>query len=109
MSHIDLSQLITAEDHAAQAAAQHGAGVKAECRRRIFAVVDAIAQVNLAAAAAADRLEAGQLETYRAGLDWVAAMRVACLPLIADPTLDPTQDAVWPAVPAGVAALAAAF
>lgn len=98
MSNIDFSQVITAEDRAAAVAAAALEARKAECRARIFAVADSIAQINLAAAAAAGALSAEQMATYRAGLAWVDAMRAAC-----------TSGDDWPAVPAGVAELAAHF
>jgi hypothetical protein len=94
---IDLSQLITAEDKAAQAAAVETAGRKAECRARIFDVVDQTAQMNLAAAAAAGALSVEQMTVYRSGLAWIHAMRAA------------QTDGNWPDVPPGVAELAAAF
>ena len=99
----------TADDLAAQAQAARRELIKAECRRRIFDVVDGIAQVNLAAAAAASVLTEGQMQTYRAGLAWVAGMRAACLPLIADADADYTGDAAWPDLPDGVADLATGF
>lgn len=98
MSNVDLSQLITAEAKAAQAAAVQLAGRKGECRDRIFAVVDATAQMNLAAAAAAGGLDDDQMQTYRAGLGWIAAMRAAC-----------AGGDDWPSVPAGVVELANQF
>lgn len=72
---------------------------KAECRKRIFAVIDQTAQMNLAAAAAADALSADDLATYKLGLEWISAMRAAW----------PTMPDTWPEVPAGVAELAARF
>ncbi|WP_146348368.1 hypothetical protein [Falsiphaeobacter marinintestinus] len=103
MRNIDLSRLITTEAKAAAAVAAAGFAAKAECRARIFAVVDEIAQINLAAAAAADRLNPVDLATYRAGLDWIQAMRVAYL------TQEPGADVNWPPVPEGMAELAAQF
>lgn len=109
MTNIDLSQLVTAEDKTAQALAERARAVRAECAMRIFAVADQAAQMNLASAAAVGLLDADQIATYKAGLSWVAAMRTACGAAIADPDLDHTADAAWPAVPAGVAELARAF
>lgn len=82
---------------AEMAAAEALAARKAECRARIVAVCDQIAQINLAAAAAAGALTPKDAETHRALLAWVDAMRAACA----------TGD--WPDVPAGVAELAAKF
>lgn len=109
MSNVDLRQLILEADRRTLNATRRRDMVKAECRRRIFTVVDEVAQINLAAAAAADRLEPADLAIYGGGLDWVGGMRAACLPLIADPGLDPGDDANWPSVPEGVAALVAQF
>lgn len=109
MSNVDLSRIISAETRAAQALAARAEICKAECRTRIFAVVDATAQMNLAAAAAAGGLDADQMLAYRDGLDWIAAMRAACQTLIADAGADAGDDAAWPAIPDGVSALADQF
>ena len=98
MSEIDFSQVITAEAKAEAATAEALAARKAECRMRIHDVADQIAQINLAAAAAAGALSADQMQVYRAGLAWVDAMRAAC-----------ASGADWPDLPAGVADLAARF
>lgn len=81
---------------------------KAECARRILAVADQTAQLNLAAAAAGGALDPIQLATYQSGVAWIAAMRSQWL-IIADNALDPKDNANWPSVPAGVAELGAAF
>ena len=109
MSNIDLSALVTAADKALNHDMAQIARVKTVCRRRIFAVIDEIAQINLAAAVAADQLPEDRLETYRLGLDLVKAMRDACQPLVADPSQDPERDDCWPPVPAGVAEMAAQY
>lgn len=80
----------------------------AECTRRIYAVVDQYAQINLAAAAGAGLLNEAQAATYRAGVLWVAAMRVAYASIVED-GLDPADDANWPQPSAEIVALAAAF
>jgi hypothetical protein len=98
MSNIDFSQVITAEAGAEAADRARLAARKADCRVRIHAVADQIAQINLAAAAAAGALDEGQMALYRAGLGWIEAMRAAC-----------ASGADWPDVPPGVADLAAAF
>jgi hypothetical protein len=79
---------------------------KTECRKRIYAVVDQIAQVNLAADAAAERMSPTDLLTYRNGLEWVEGMRANCRRLAADHRADIAADDTWPAVPDGVAELA---
>ncbi|WP_193748203.1 hypothetical protein [Leisingera sp. ANG-M1] len=94
---IDWAQVVTAEANAAAAAAVLAAERKAECRARIFAVVDQTAQMNLAAAAGAGVLDDAQMATYRAGLAWIHAMRAA------------KTDGNWPDVPPGVAELAGEF
>jgi hypothetical protein len=104
---IDWKQIVTAETVAAEAKAERLAAAKAECRRRIFAVANETAQINLAAVAAAGLLNAGDKAIYATGLAWVAAMRAACA--TAAVASDATDDALWPAIPPGVAALAARF
>jgi hypothetical protein len=98
MSNIDLSRIVTAEARANATAAAVLETHKAECRARIFAVADAIAQMNLAAIAAAGMLAPDQMTVYRAGLAWIDAMRAAC-----------ATGTGWPKVPDGVAELAARF
>lgn len=91
---------------AADAAAGRDQNVYAELRRRIAAVADETAQMNLAGIAAAGGLSAPDLATFQAGLGWIAAMRAAA-DTMAGNTDDYTDDENWPDVPAGVAALAA--
>lgn len=79
-----------------------------ECRRRIFAVVDEMAQINLAAASGAGLLTAEQMAAYVAGLLWIQQMRGAWAGLVASGA-DLSDDANWPAIPAGAATLAATF
>ena len=97
----------TAEELADEAAAVAKAG-KAECRRRIFAVVDEMAQINLAAASGAGLLDAEQMAAYVAGLGWITQMR-GTWPGLVDAGADLTDDANWPTVPDGAAALVSAF
>lgn len=108
MSNIDLTQLVTAEDKAARALVAAKEAARAECRRRILAVCDETAQINLAAAVAAGAITDDDLDTYRAGLAWVDAMR-ATWEGLAEAGADIGDDANWPAVPDGVAELAARF
>ena len=101
----------TAEELAAEAAAKQAADMaagKAECRRRILAVADETAQINLAAAAGANLLTDEQRTVFIAGLQWIGQMRAAWPTLVASGS-DLSDDANWPAVPAGAAELAAAF
>lgn len=98
----------TATEIADAALAVRKERARAECRRRIYDVCDATAQINLAAACAAGLLVSADVTTYQAGLNWVAQMRAAWEPMaVADD--DPLDDANWPAIPAGVAELAALF
>lgn len=93
---------------AAELLKQRQDSARAECSRRIFDVVDANAQMNLASAAAAGLLTSAQMQTYQAGLQWVADMR-ATWPTLADQDADISDDANWPSVPVGVIELAASF
>lgn len=82
---------------------------KAECRRRILDLVDETAQINLAAAAAADKLTAEQLATYDAGLDWIMSLRATWQTLANDLNIDIYDDANWPQPTQAMRDLAAAF
>lgn len=101
-------KITTAAEKAEQDLALSMQEAKAECRRRILAVVNETAQINLAAAAAADQLTPEQRTAYVAGLDWIMQMRAAW-PALAASGADLTDDANWPVVPAGAAELAGAF
>jgi RES domain-containing protein len=101
MSHIDFSQVITAETRTTEVAEARQAHRKQECRDRIHEVIDATAQINLAAAAAAGVLTPEQMSVYRLGLNWIHAMREACG--------DDRSDDNWPPLPAEVAKLARQF
>lgn len=92
-----------------EVAAERARAVKAECGRRILAVADRNAQMNLTGAAVAGALSTDDRATYGAAVQWIAAMRAACAGIIADPALDIADDANWPPVPDGVAELAARF
>ncbi len=101
-------KITTAAEKAEQDLARAMARAKTECRRRILAVANETAQINLAAAAAADQLTPEQRTAYVAGLDWIMQMRAAW-PALAATGADLTDDANWPAVPAGAAELAGDF
>lgn len=98
----------TATELGAEALAARKEAARRECRRRIFAVADETAQMNLTAARAAGLLSEAQQTVHTSGLTWVAAMRAAWEPM-AIAGDDPLDDANWPAIPAGVADLAALF
>jgi len=87
---------------------QRLAAIKAETRRRIYAVASSEAQMNMAAAtavisgkAASARSDAEKatLVGAEAAIGWVAAMRLTIATLAADPDADFTADAAWPDVP----------
>jgi hypothetical protein len=105
---LDWSQRAKTETElAADLAARLDEG-KAECRRRIFAVVDEMAQINLVAAASTGLLSEAQRASYIAGLGWITQMR-GTWPGLVEAGADLSDDANWPAVPDGAAALVAAF
>lgn len=83
--------------------------VKAECRRRIFAVADDTAQMNMASHAAAGLFSDEKRMAYLSALQWVAEMRGACRGLVATGNPAFTTDAAWPACPPDAAALAANY
>lgn len=108
MPTIDMSKMVTAEAKTASALSDRMEAARLECRARIFAVADATAQINLAAAAAADLLSAQDRADYAAGLGWIAAMRAAWQTL-GQSGADIEVDSNWPEIPAGVAELADRF
>lgn len=92
--------------------------IKAECRRRIYGVASAEAQINisgtatLASAKTASQRSAEEtalLSAHALAVQWIMDMRAAVETLSADPDADYFADAAWPACPAEVAALAAQF
>ena len=74
MSNIDFSQMVTADTKAEAARAAHVAAVKAECSRRIYAILDAPTVSNVQGAALAGELDQGEMAVFRAGRAWVDAM-----------------------------------
>ena len=97
---------------------RRAAEVKAECKRRIYAVLSAETQMNatafattVAAKAASARTveEKNTLAAVQAALAWVDQMRATAATLLADPAADFKADAAWPAQPAEVAQLAQRF
>ncbi len=82
--------------------------VKAECKRRIYAVMSAEAQMNITAVSAAIAAkpassrtaeEKATLAAAQAALAWVDAMRARAAELAADPNADLRSAGDWPAVP----------
>lgn len=121
MTNIDFSQLITAEDKAAQAHADRARQIKSACRSALLAVVNESAQANIAQAGtlyAAMRVDGvpeaearaevgfqpGDLVSAGAWNVWRGHMLTECRRAIED-----GDDPVWPDVPAGVAEMAARF
>jgi len=113
MSNIDLAQMQTPETRAAAQRAQYEQAVKSECRRRLLAVFDEFAQINMAAAASAGALAPGEQALHKAGRDWVAAMLAQCTGLISAASESGSEghmaDAAWPAPPDGLEELARRF
>src|SRR5690606_975348 len=106
MPTLDLTQLVTAEDKAAAALAARIGAVKADCGRRIYDVAPQYTQTNIIGARAAGELGSPEDDAaYLASVQWIADMRAACATIIANPALDPADDANWPDCPAEVAAL----
>ncbi|MBI6630659.1 hypothetical protein [Pontibaca salina] len=102
-------EILPATAIADQNQAARRAAINAECRRRILALLDQTAQLNLAADAAAGRLHRADKAAYRASLAWRDAMRARAGELDADGQADFTADAAWPAPGAPVTELAARF
>lgn len=80
-----------------------------EVERRIFAHASANTQMNMTGAATAGLLTSDQMEAYKQGLLWVAAMRSKGAELIANNTEDYLDDKHWPEPSAAAVALANAF
>jgi len=83
--------------------------VKAECGRRIYAVASDSAQKNMLANIAAGLMSEADKAAFDAGVQWISDMQAACRALIAAQDATFAEDAHWPAIPAGVADLAARF
>lgn len=92
--------------------------IKTECRRRIYGVASAEAQMNingavaLAGAKTASQRSAAEtalLAAHALAVQWIADMRAAVETLSADPDADFLAEPSWPACPAEVVALAAQF
>lgn len=83
--------------------------LKAECGRRIYAVASDNAQKNMLATIVAGGMSDADKTTFGAGVIWIADMQAACRDMIAAGDLDFADDKKWPAIPSGVAELAARF
>ncbi|EBA18409.1 hypothetical protein RSK20926_11839 [Roseobacter sp. SK209-2-6] len=100
-----ISQYIAAPEELGALAQAKG---KAECARRIVAVADLVTQTNLLAADQLNKLSPTEKLTFEAGHDWIRAMQAAW-PGLVEADADLSDDANWPAVPPGVAELAALY
>ncbi len=96
---------------------RHG-DVRAECRRRIYAVASAETQINLAAAAAlasAKTAEARSTEdtallvAFATSVQWIADMRGTIDSLAADRQSDFLAGSSWPVCPQAVSDLVEQF
>ncbi|KEP69658.1 hypothetical protein DL1_03335 [Thioclava dalianensis] len=94
------------------------AEAKAECRRRIYAVASAEAQMNISASVAviSGKAASARSEDEKATLagatsmtEWIAAMRATCADLSQAGEADFRADAAWPEVPEDVVTLVARF
>lgn len=74
---------------------------KEECSRRIYSVISAATQMNLAHVR--DGLTGADATMYAAGMAWIVAMRAAWRTMAAN-SIDPRADASWPSLPVGFAA-----
>ena len=83
--------------------------VASECQRRIYAVASQNCQMNMTAYVASGQASDADKATFAAALGWVQAMRAAFASLVAAHDETFADDAHWPALPDGVAALAAKF
>lgn len=83
--------------------------IKAECKRRIYAVAKDTAQMNMASFQAAGLFTAEQTAAYVAGLNWVVAMRQKCCELVLAADATYADDRHWPACPDEALTLAASF
>ena len=121
MSNIDFSQMITAEDKAAETAQVRADQIRADCRAAILSVLSEKAQINAGntASAYAAKIARGRskkraeketglteqdLDVIEAGFQWIAAMQAECGRAIAS-----AEEPSWPEVPDGLAELAARF
>lgn len=100
-----VDSLVTAAAGAAPSVTEQA---KAECSRRIYAVVPIHTQMNFAHALAAGLLSGQDLTDYQAGFAWINSMRAAWKTMEADGD-DPFDDASWPAVPAALPALVSRY
>ncbi len=104
MSNVDLSRLITAQDRATRNDTARAARIKAACAARITAVLDDRTLLNIQGAAILGTLKKPDMDVFRAGRGWIAAMQAECRRAIAA-----GDSPSWPEAPAGLSDLADAF
>jgi hypothetical protein len=80
-----------------------------ECSRRIYAIADETAQMNMASMASAGLMPADQLDSWKQALFWVVQMRGTWRGLASDTTKVITDNVNWPECPTAAAALAKGF
>lgn len=100
MSNIDFSQLITAADRTAQAAAQRADAIKACCGEIIEETADRAARENILARAIIGDLS---MEEEKAHCDlraWIQLMQEECRRAVAE-----GDDPLWPKAPDNLVAL----
>lgn len=83
--------------------------IKDECARRIYAIASDNAQKNMLANFVPGNLSAEDEAVFKAGTGWIMSMQATCRQLIGAADAAYREDSKWPAVPDGVAALAARF
>lgn len=105
---IDWGQKVSAGTRAASDLAKRHAKAKAECARRIIEVADIVTQNNLSVASQLNKLSGEEQAIFSAGYDWIRSMQAAW-PGLAVQSADISDDTNWPAVPPGVAELAALY
>lgn len=101
MSNIDLSQLITAEAKATDAATARAMAIKAEVQSRIFAIADQNTQASLLAAVVSGAMSNEEKVSFSVGQAWIEATKAAGRAAVIS-----GDDPVWPDPPADVVSLA---
>jgi hypothetical protein len=80
-----------------------------ECSRRIYAIADETAQMNMASMASAGLMSDDQMNAWKQALFWVEQMRGTWRGLASDTSKVITDDTHWPTCPNAAAALADGF
>ena len=83
--------------------------VKAECQRRIFAVVGQSAQQRLQNHYSMGKLSAAQRTVFEAGNDWIDAMVTKCRDLVTARDQSFREDRHWPVPDPDIVTLASRF